>query len=1230
MDRPLLTGTWLPVSGEVNVLAPGLLSVQATSAAGAGFAAEAHHGGVLGADFRYSAMLDGDWARPGLGADLQFRISDEGRYGVRVQAGRVSLYRLMLESKACSAEPGVVAHCPLWGASDDPVEVELAGGDFDPGIGALRVDVAAFGPLLSVSFGAGAAELGGFQAEDFSLAVGRFGIYLRSDRRWAPAVFSEVAAMADPAADSNFALLYSTPGYDLTGTKRVLVRTLNDLEPADIDVTGCSFSVLDEAGHPVIKDRSFTSPGGGLGRTFGMQVLEGDFSDLRKPGKFELRASVATSGGVRELDSSQFDVRHQLVSQTMLWPMSIANARARRAADDDFRRNWRAESGLACWSVGVDGAFVADRADDQAGATLLRVFDTANAPLDQTSFRFTCQITIIRGCDAQLQFWVGAEERWAVTVQAGDAGGCGHGTGPGAVRLHREGPGLFDPVASYRLDADPFQAGRAYDVEVSAEQNHIEVFLDGVQVIDFRYPGQPSGGGFGLKAWASTVRFEHAMIWARQVALSRPWPGRWIPYHRDTGLSSQGFAITVPDYDPVTGAADPHDVLFPYAAQQHGFNDCNNSIGEVTSHGVFLSALMAIWRSRASDTKFGPAYQDMLRESILAAVLYLNELFDQGNRSGAFGHQEPGRGALSASTDPILNTQFALYGLSSFAADGLAVDQAQARQAFDLASAGWDWLEVNNGRDPVVDSVVASRMAVAAGPQGRPAGDWQARVRASVTQVLLKFSPLGAMAGMMRPTLRSIPWFEGVYEAVANGLIQPSELERFQFASIADQLEALLNDTANAFGVIPQSDDDRPVPDPDQPARNWNDLADLPAAHKAIPSPSVGDWYLCTHFLTAAADSVYIGRLARRDALERLATGNLHWALGLNPGLPASKVVGPQPGSRPWSAASFVYNGPGDFARTIEGWRTRTSSAKTWLAPWETTSAWETPSSSRHRECWWFAIADNGFQTIVNGHTLREDQWDYWSTGIDGRVSGETFILDDGCFLRAALALEDWYDDTDADKTSPYNLSRPRFFDTAHLDRAGTPWLFDDPDITVWAQAQRMATDFAAGKGYGGCRLTGHHIGERVGVLCLPATATTFVDITDGEIAALDVPYRFTDINAEHWAKTGRAAIAIAINRGFAAGYFTGHQLPGRPGSPGVHGWIGLSPDLISVFDLDDNDSDVQSSQWRFPDINTVPWAQAARLATDVCINRGFAGGFFTGHQLPGRRQVVAFSPELS
>jgi hypothetical protein len=1238
MVRSLLADAWLPQFGEVDVQTPGVLSVRATSQVGSQFHAEAHYGGVLGSDFRYSALLSGDWTDRGLCADLQFWISDEGRYGVRVQNGTVMLYRFMLDERICArADHAIIANCPDWGPADLPVLHPLGpAAHFDPGAGPLRVSVEAMGTQLSVSFGTRDTELGRFQRDSDSLpdrgslSIGRFGVYVLSDQEGSLVVFSDLQATADPTADSNFALLYSTPGYDAAGFKRLLVRTINDIDPSDIDVARSSFTVRNAAGAVKIQDRPFGPPDRPrLGRAFGMQVLEGEFSDLHETGTFVLEARVATSGGVRELRSRPFEIRGRLVSETMLRPMAILNAQARRAADDDFRRNWRIESGPQSWSVGLDGAFVADRADDQVGATLRRVLNTGNGPLFQTDFRFACRITIIHGCDAQLQFWVGDTERWAVTLQAGSAGGCAHGSGPGAVRLHREGPGVnqpnhFEPVASRLLDAEPFQVGRAYDVEIRTSSQRIEVFLDRKPVIDFTSPSPPPGGGFALKAWASTARFGHAKIWERHVPLSHPRPGVWIPYFPGTKLSSQGFAITVPDDDQLFGPPNPHDVSFPLAAQQHGFQDCNNFIGEVTSHGMFLAALMAVWQSRASEAS--DADQDSLRQAIVTAVLYLNELYEQGNQSGAFAHQEPGRGALATSADQVLTTQFAMYGLSSFAAAGRAVDEALADKAFDLAVKGWDWLSKHPGRDITVDSVVAIRLALALERQGQPAEEWFGRAHDNSKNVLEGFSKPGAMANMMRQTLRSMPWFEGVYETFTTGRFTPDHTDQGHLDDIARQLEALLDNPANAFQVIPQATDDRDQPDPGLPARNWNDLADLPLAATTKPVPPVGDWYLSTHFLTAAADCVYVGRLTGRGKLERLATGNLYWALGLNPGIPATKVVDPPPGDpppdpRPWRAASFVHNGPGAFARTIEGWRTQGSSAKKWMA------TWEEPSASRHRETWWFDPAQNGFQTIVNGHVLREGQWHYWSTGEAGWMSGETFLLDDGIFLRAALALEDWRDQRTAATLSPYDVSRVRFFDTTHFDRAGTRWQFDDPDITDWVRAQRMATHFAVSKGFRGGRPTGHHTGELIGVRCLPLSAASLNDITDQDIAGTHFP--FSNINTDPWAQIGRAAVDIASTRNFLTGYFTGHKLE----------LIGLNPDLVTVFDVFDDDPAFAKSRWHFQDINTVPWAQAARLADDICTARGFAGGFFTGHQVPNppdhpdpsqpppriRRQVVAF-----
>jgi hypothetical protein len=119
--------------------------------------------------------------------------------------------------------------------------------------------------------------------------------------------------------------------------------------------------------------------------------------------------SRKTSSGVRELRSNSFDVRKRLCHRDNALAAQYPQRTGPAGRDEDFRRNWHVES----WSVGVDGAFVADRADDQAGATLRRIFNTANSPLFEVDdFRFVARITIVTGCDAQLQFRITSDERW--------------------------------------------------------------------------------------------------------------------------------------------------------------------------------------------------------------------------------------------------------------------------------------------------------------------------------------------------------------------------------------------------------------------------------------------------------------------------------------------------------------------------------------------------------------------------------------------------------------------------------------------------------------------------------------------------------------------------------------------------------------------------------------------------------------------------------------------------
>jgi hypothetical protein len=1212
-------GVWLRQFGRITDGGAKALVVTPDSPVGVGplFHAEAHHTTVLGADFVYSARITADWQAPDLlAADLQFRMSDEGRYGVRVSGGRISLYRFMLPDLPCDRDPAVLAPCPLWPHMnlgfdvDLPTEYELGHATFDASLPTIGVTVVAAGSHFVVAFDAGPIALGRFEADDPHLGVGRFGVYVLASSTARSVRFDDLAATTDPAAPGNFTLLYSVAGYDANGPKRALVRTLNDLDAREYHAAGSSFTLRNGSGEVMVgrltPDRVL-GPGERLPRTFGMQLLAADFSHVTAPGTYTLEVRVVTSDGVRELRSAPFEIRSGLVTDTMLWPLTVLNAEMRSAADDDFRRNWRIESGAGVWSVGVDGAFLADRADDRVGAVLRRRHNMDNAPLEVVDFRLVGSIAILAGCDAQLQFRITPTERWGVTLQAGAAGGCPHHTGAAALRLHREGIGPdgqhhFEAIESHPVPA--FELGRPYDVEIRALRQSIQVVLGDTVLIDREVTGTPLAGGFALKAWGSTVRFDHVKVWARDVALSHPRPGVWIPYHRSSGLSSQGFPIRKVDTDPpqpTTG--DPRR---PFAAQQHGFHDCNSVMGEITSHGVFLSALVDVWSTRAHAAQ--PVQRERLRAAIVRAVVYFGELYEEADRSGDFAHQEPGRAALAIS-NRLLTALFAMYGLSSFADRGSVVEPQLARDAYDRVEAVF---ARHGGRDHFVDSIVAVRMARAAARLGRPVEQWLERARHAAAGILNLFDRQPDAIGVgPRLTHRSIPWFEGLFEMVARGHVTLTAAQHGQLTRIARQLTAVMNDPANGFCVMPQGQDNRNPPSATLPIRNWLNMADVPLSVYPLPEPpagAVGDLYVTTGCAAAAADCVYLGRLANLPELQRLAVGNLHWISGLNPGVPSTKIATLAPPQAPWSVASFVYRGPDPFVRTMEGHRTQESATKS------TRALWERSSGDRRRETWGFDPQNNGYLTITNGHVIREGQWHNWTVGVGGWVCGETFMLTDAVFLKAALALEDWYAGSMAVVESPYDASRPHVVDSTHLDRVGTGWPLDDPDRASYAQAHRMATGLAAGKGLGGGRLTGHRIGERIGVLCLPRVGTTFVDVDDREIAATS--FGFADINSAPWAQIARAATEIARARGFGAGIFTGHQLKNRCG------WIGIDAALVSIFDIDNRA--VEESEWHFLDVNAVPWAQAARVATEVCIARGFAGGFFTGHQLPNRRQIAA------
>lgn len=67
-----------------------------------------------------------------------------------------------------------------------------------------------------------------------------------------------------------------------------------------------------------------------------------------------------------------------------------------------------------------------------------------------------------------------------------------------------------------------------------------------------------------------------------------------------------------------------------------------------------------------------------------------------------------------------------------------------------------------------------------------------------------------------------------------------------------------------------------------------------------------------------------------------------------------------------------------------------------------------------------------------------------------------------------------------------------------------------------------------------------------------------------------------------------------------------------------------LGSDVAHWFDS--TGQDLLNSGEAFADINTVPWGKAAQAATNVCVAKGYAGGFFTGHQVNDLHGLVCLS----
>jgi hypothetical protein len=94
------------------------------------------------------------------------------------------------------------------------------------------------------------------------------------------------------------------------------------------------------------------------------------------------------------------------------------------------------------------------------------------------------------------------------------------------------------------------------------------------------------------------------------------------------------------------------------------------------------------------------------------------------------------------------------------------------------------------------------------------------------------------------------------------------------------------------------------------------------------------------------------------------------------------------------------------------------------------------------------------------------------------------------------------------------------------------------------------------------------------------------------------------------WDLAQRSATELCFRRNMAGGHYEGTD-------QGSTVFLQCSNKLnVAYFDADPANDPSVPSDWRFSNINTVPWAIANRAAERICASKGqrFAGGHFNGH----------------
>ncbi|TAK68166.1 MAG: hypothetical protein EPO22_02325 [Dehalococcoidia bacterium] len=399
-----------------------------------------------------------------------------------------------------------------------------------------------------------------------------------------------------------------------------------------------------------------------------------------------------------------------------------------------------------------------------------------------------------------------------------------------------------------------------------------------------------------------------------------------------------------------------------------GYYDANSREGRVADHVDFLVGMSEVYqRRRAVMTE---DQRSKTRDAIDRSIEYLLAIGDAG--SGRFPAESRTR---PYNDDAPTNTAAALRGLAHYAVAFQTIEPEKADRVYRRALLSQRWLDQQHAPGAYPPALAAAVNY----DLYRYSSDPELLVRAAAA-VRAELSAYD-LRTMDRPGNDNQPHFEAMYRMWRDLQTHPDrQLWEDGARKVAAQYRDMLE--RNVFQIIPSgvtnADDKTSATD------QWDRVDAL------MPPGDGPGWTFSNGWILARAiDATYLASITHDAELEKVATASLAWIGGLNPGLPAERVLGADAGS-PLVAASFL---TGLDVRTADPW-----------------SSWEWQRT-------------RAFATIVNGFKAAfayDDSFD----------AAETSLGYDGSWLYATAVYEDY---VDAGKRPPPPDAAPAAADGVHV-----------------------------------------------------------------------------------------------------------------------------------------------------------------------------------------------------